>query len=446
MMDCAQTPSFVRLFEMHEDTSETIKNDKTVAKIQSQMLYSDGDYSDRSARSKEATSCNISVKGHYDAAMRLITHLNRSPPALALNLIVAFCFCFNCFSVLENSQSLAQGNRLRVSLASESAKTVSGLAVLAAVLYVMIFSSTLSCISDVVFICFQCTGNQNCFKVFLIWNAIDILITFVCDVALYYMVQSVTSEGYKVTQTATDTEEEKVTASSWDYAQATLMENFPSDPEVGPEETPTEDTSASSDSNPQKVIAFTETLRLKPSLSYIFLAAVFKGMVLVTFQQNTDHGEVGGSSCPPHEASSSSVSRIAVWKAQYAQHRSRLETIRARALELQSASPDLQLDLQQNPPPITERAHAPDPAKPTLEPHSGGSLSGQEDVSANVGDVTDENADIGASPSMKRGESEGSNLSSKIKNELRHHKEVDAEASKPKRAHLDGIENNVTKS
>ncbi|XP_075741951.1 uncharacterized protein LOC142794004 [Rhipicephalus microplus] len=354
--------------------------------------------------------------------------------------------CFNCFSVLENSQSLAQGNRLRVSLASESAKTVSGLAVLAAVLYVMIFSSTLSCISDVVFICFQCTGNQNCFKVFLIWNAIDILITFVCDVALYYMVQSVTSEGYKVTQTATDTEEEKVTASSWDYAQATLMENFPSDPEVGPEETPTEDTSASSDSNPQKVIAFTETLRLKPSLSYIFLAAVFKGMVLVTFQQNTDHGEVGGSSCPPHEASSSSVSRIAVWKAQYAQHRSRLETIRARALELQSASPDLQLDLQQNPPPITERAHAPDPAKPTLEPHSGGSLSGQEDVSANVGDVTDENADIGASPSMKRGESEGSNLSSKIKNELRHHKEVDAEASKPKRAHLDGIENNVTKS
>ncbi|XP_075733081.1 uncharacterized protein LOC142775520 isoform X2 [Rhipicephalus microplus] len=77
--------------------------------------------------------------------------------ALALNLIVVFCFCFNCFSVLENSQSLAQGNRLRVSLASESAKTVSGLAVLAAVLYVMIFSSTLSCISDVVFICFQCT-------------------------------------------------------------------------------------------------------------------------------------------------------------------------------------------------------------------------------------------------------------------------------------------------
>ncbi|XP_075733078.1 uncharacterized protein LOC142775520 isoform X1 [Rhipicephalus microplus] len=113
---------------------------------------------------------------------------------LLIRLLPFFLQCFNCFSVLENSQSLAQGNRLRVSLASESAKTVSGLAVLAAVLYVMIFSSTLSCISDVVFICFQCTGNQNCFKVFLIWNAIDILITFVCDVALYYMVQSVTSE------------------------------------------------------------------------------------------------------------------------------------------------------------------------------------------------------------------------------------------------------------
>lgn len=182
----------------------------------------------------------------------------------------------------------------------------------------------------------------------------------------------------------------------------------------------------------EKKIPF-QTLRLKPSLSYIFLAAVFKGMVLVTFQQNTDHDEVGGSSCPPHEASSSSVSRIAVWKAQYAQHRSRLETIRARALELQSASPDLQSDLQQNPPPITEGAHASDPAKPTLEPHSRGSLSGQEDVSANVEDVTDENADIGASPTMKGGESEGSDLSSKIKNELRHNKEVDAEASKPKR-------------
>ncbi|KAL1430532.1 hypothetical protein MTO96_014964 [Rhipicephalus appendiculatus] len=242
------------------------------------------------------------------------------------------------------------GNRLRVSLGRESANTFSGLAVLAAVLYVTIFSSTLSCISDVVFLCFQCTGNENCFKVFLIWNAIDILITFVCDIALHYMVQSVTSEGYKALQTSADTAEEEVATSSWEYAQATLMEKFPSGPEEGGSEAAT----ARSYSNPKKVIAFTETLRLKPSLWYIFLAAVFKVMVLVMFQQNMDHDEVGGSSCPPHEASSASLSRIAAWKAQYAQHRSRLQSIWRRTLELQSASPADESELQQPPLPIIE--------------------------------------------------------------------------------------------
>ncbi|XP_065283889.1 uncharacterized protein [Dermacentor albipictus] len=235
---------------------------------------------------------------------------------VALNLIVTVCFCVNCFSVLENSQSLAQGNRLRVSLSSESANSFSGLAVLAAVLYVTIFSSTLSCISDVVFICFQCTGNQNCFKVFLLWNAIDILITFVCDITLYYMVQSVTNEGYKALHTVAQTVEEEITTSTWDYIQATLVDKLPSGrEEVDPDETPTEVITTRSESYPRKVIAFAETLRLKPSLSYIFLAALFK------------------------DVSSTSLSHIAVWKAVYAQHRSRLRTIRERTLEMQSSSP-----------------------------------------------------------------------------------------------------------
>ncbi|KAH7955007.1 hypothetical protein HPB49_023904 [Dermacentor silvarum] len=295
--------------------------------------------------------------------------------------------CVNCFSVLENSQSLAQGNRLRVSLSSESANTFSGLAALAAVLYVTIFSSTLSCISDVVFICFQCTGNQNCFKAFLYWNAIDILINFVCDIALYYMVQSVTSE----------------------------------------DETPTEVITTRSESYPKKVIAFTETLRLKPSLSYIVLVALFKVTVLAIFQQNAaDHDDLGSSSYP-QDASSSSMSRIAVWKALYAQHRSRLQTIRERALEMQSTSPAEESEPEQ-PRPATE-AH-PDLATPATESDKDGSAEfpkQQEDVglSANPEHVPNEDVNSKALTSGT-GHLGGVDLSSDLGN---HQPNKDADAN-----------------
>ncbi|XP_075543372.1 uncharacterized protein LOC142577814 [Dermacentor variabilis] len=62
-------------------------------------------------------------------------------------------------------------------------------------------------------------------------------------------------------------------------------------------------------------------------------------MVLAMFQQNTaDHDDLTNSSYP-QDVSSSSLSRIAVWKAVYAQHRSRLRTIWERTLEIQSSSP-----------------------------------------------------------------------------------------------------------
>ncbi|XP_049268440.1 uncharacterized protein LOC119383356 isoform X1 [Rhipicephalus sanguineus] len=51
----------VRLFEMY-DMSETIKDDTTLAKLRSKLLYADDDYSESPPRSKEATTFNISVK------------------------------------------------------------------------------------------------------------------------------------------------------------------------------------------------------------------------------------------------------------------------------------------------------------------------------------------------------------------------------------------------
>ncbi|XP_077520174.1 uncharacterized protein LOC144129999 [Amblyomma americanum] len=148
--------------------------------------------------------------------------------AITLNFIVVVCLCTNCFSVLENSQSLAQGNRLMVSVRRETENNIHGLAAVAALLYVTIFSTTLSCISDVVFICFQCTGNQYCFRAFLVWNAIDIFITLVCDIALYYVVRSVTDEGYRALKSATETIQEETTTSPWDYSQVNSLNNFPS--------------------------------------------------------------------------------------------------------------------------------------------------------------------------------------------------------------------------
>ncbi|KAH6936269.1 hypothetical protein HPB50_015199 [Hyalomma asiaticum] len=169
-------------------------------------------------------------------------------------------------------------------------------------------------------------GNKNCLKVFLIWNAIDILISFVCDIALYYMVQSVTSE----------------------------------------DETPTEVTATRRLSNPKKVIEFTEVL------------------VLAMFQQSTDHDDAGSGSYQ-QDASSSSLSRIAAWKAQYAQHRSRLQTIWERTLEMQSSSPADGSELQQRPHLATE-ARAADIAKVAPDYHGTGSVMSSPE--RHIGDST----------------------------------------------------------
>ncbi|KAL3200767.1 hypothetical protein MRX96_013041 [Rhipicephalus microplus] len=107
-------------------------------------------------------------------------------------------FCTNCYLILKNSQSLAEEHRLRDNMRRESSKTFGALATLAAVLYVTVVSSTLCCISDVVFLCSQCTGNQVCVRVFLLWNAFDVVVTFICDIALHYLVKSdyeITTEG-----------------------------------------------------------------------------------------------------------------------------------------------------------------------------------------------------------------------------------------------------------
>lgn len=243
------------------------------------------------------------------------------------------------------------------------------------------------------------------------------------------MVQSVTSEGYKALHSVTETAEEEIATSSWDYMQATLMDKFPSGrEEVDSDETPTEVITTRSESYPKKVIAFTETLRLKPSLSYIVLAALFK-------QNAADHDDLGSSSYP-QDASSSSLSRIAVWKALYAQHRSRLQTIRERALEMQSTSPAEESEPEQ-PRPATE-AH-PDLATPATESDKDGSAEfpkQQEDVglSANPEDVPNEDVNTKALTSGT-GHLGGVDLSSNLGNH-QPNKDVDANLSQRPRQFL----------
>ncbi|KAK8766923.1 hypothetical protein V5799_006292 [Amblyomma americanum] len=60
-------------------------------------------------------------------------------------------------------------------------------------------------------------------------------------------------------------------------------------------------------------------------------------MVLAMFQQYTDHEEFGSSS-HLQDASTSSLSRIAAWKALYEQHRSALQSIKERTLDVQASS------------------------------------------------------------------------------------------------------------
>ncbi|XP_049522399.1 uncharacterized protein LOC125944966 [Dermacentor silvarum] len=171
-----------------------------------------------------------------------------------------------------------------------------GLADLAAVLYVTVFSSTLCCISDVAFLCSQCTGNHVCVRAFLLWNAFDIVVTFVCDIALYYLVQSVANEGYRALQSTAATAREDTT-STLDYMQENMMERYPvgrdhfdSDYETTTERITTRE------SYPRKVVAFTEKIHSKPSLPQILLVAIFKVSSRIAYDNlTTKETQSGGS-------------------------------------------------------------------------------------------------------------------------------------------------------
>ncbi|XP_065283882.1 uncharacterized protein [Dermacentor albipictus] len=261
-----------------------------------------------------------------------------SRPVL-LNIIAIGCLCANCYLVLENAQSIAEGYRLRVNMRRESTRTFRGFAALAAVLYVTVFSSTLCCISDVAFLCSQCTGNHVCVRAFLLWNAFDIIVTFACDIALYYLVQSVYDQGYRALQSATETTREDTT-STLDYMQDNIMERYPSgrDHFDSDYETTTERITTR-ESFPRKVVAFTEKIRSKPSLPQIVLVAIFKVLVLILFKQYSDREPAAAPAGSDHESSSIShvsLSQMGAWKAAYARRRSTLHSMLGRTLDMQA--------------------------------------------------------------------------------------------------------------
>ncbi|KAL1430535.1 hypothetical protein MTO96_014967 [Rhipicephalus appendiculatus] len=225
----------------------------------------------------------------------------------------------------------------------ESTKNFVDLVTLAAVLYVTIISSTLCSISDVVFLCSQCTGNHVCVRIFLIWNAFDIVVSFMCDVALYYLVKSVTDESYRALQVATETTSEDTTP-SLDYMQDNVMERYPpgSDGSDSDYDTATDGvTTSRQPSFPSKVMAFVEKINTKPSLPQIFLVAIFKVLVLIMIKQYCDPTPPlvpDSGSSESSSASNISTSQIAAWKAAYFQRRSTLHSIQERTLAEVEAS------------------------------------------------------------------------------------------------------------
>ncbi|XP_077561479.1 uncharacterized protein LOC144177783 [Haemaphysalis longicornis] len=238
--------------------------------------------------------------------------------AVILSVIAAGCFIINVFMVLENSQSLALVNRLRLAPGRESASSFRGLAALAVVLYVTVFSHTLGCIATVIFICSQCTRNRHCVRVFLAWSGIDIFILSVCDVALYYLVQSVVNEGYRALQSTMQATEEYTTQTS-DYVEGGLMDKYPSDPDDIVSDDTTTEGSKREESYPVKVIGFTGRIHSRSSLSEIVLFAIFKILVLSMIKQYADVEDVGEGSSVLQ--SSSTESRIASLRAAYERHR-----------------------------------------------------------------------------------------------------------------------------
>ncbi|CAN8027452.1 unnamed protein product, partial [Ixodes persulcatus] len=60
-----------------------------------------------------------------------------------------------------------------------------------AILFVEMFTSTLSAISDIVYLCAQCTKNRVCVMSFLVWNTVDILVDSACQITLVHLASSI---------------------------------------------------------------------------------------------------------------------------------------------------------------------------------------------------------------------------------------------------------------
>ncbi|XP_075545544.1 uncharacterized protein LOC142579343 isoform X5 [Dermacentor variabilis] len=69
-------------------------------------------------------------------------------------------------------------------------------------------------------------GNHVCVRAFLLWNAFDIVVTFACDIALYYLVQFVSDEGYRALKSAMETTREDKIQSKPSLPQIVLVAIF----------------------------------------------------------------------------------------------------------------------------------------------------------------------------------------------------------------------------
>ncbi|XP_075740855.1 uncharacterized protein LOC142787388 [Rhipicephalus microplus] len=143
-------------------------------------------------------------------------------------------------------------------------------------------------------------------------------------------------KSYRALQVHTETTSED-TMPSLDYMQGNLMEryragsdSFDTDYETTTEGVPTR----RQPSFPRRVMAFVDKINSKSSLPQIFLATIFKVLVLIMIKQYSDQtpplepGSSADSECssPSHM----STTQIAAWKAAYAQRSSTLHTIQER--------------------------------------------------------------------------------------------------------------------
>ncbi|CAN7999121.1 unnamed protein product, partial [Ixodes hexagonus] len=207
-----------------------------------------------------------------------------------------------------------------------------GMASVFAVLFVEMFTSALSAISDIVYLCSQCTKNSVCATSFIVWNTIEIVVDCCCQIALVHLISDigryVSSLLLRSAIAPLYTRPMERLALPEATQPYTTQGNANDD---GNTDTPPSTREAREEAMAKALSDFTETVQPKGSIPFILLVVLVKAMVLAMYKQHLDVEDWNKSANNEQSASSWSRTTIGAWRLIYREKRKSMISAQALA-------------------------------------------------------------------------------------------------------------------